>query len=54
MLFIREAQRNEERGGGIKKAKGMRAVIAAPTFLQNKIVFVLQHQFSNEDAHFTT
>lgn len=38
MLFIRDAQRNEERGVGVSveraKVKGTRAVIAVPTHLQ--------------------
>lgn len=39
MLFIRDAQRNEERGVGVSvkraKIKGTRAVIAVLTLLQN-------------------
>lgn len=39
MLFIRDAQRNEERGVGVSvkraKVKGTRAVIAVPAHLQN-------------------
>lgn len=39
MLFIRDAQRNEERGVGVSvrraKVKGTRAVVAVPTHLRN-------------------
>lgn len=39
MLFIRDAQREEERGVGVSvrraKVKGARAVIAVPAHLQN-------------------
>lgn len=39
MLFIRDAQRNEERGVGVSvekaKVKGTRAVIAVPAHLRN-------------------
>lgn len=39
MLFIRDAQREEERGVGVSvrraKVKGTRAVIAVPAHLQN-------------------
>lgn len=40
----------------IKRArvKGTCAVIAAYFFAEHKIVFILQCQFSNEDAPFTT
>lgn len=56
MLFIREAQRNEERGVNQEsKIKRHAFCDCCPcVFAEHNIVFILQHQFSNEDAQFTT